>query len=198
MQVNLLETLLHAMTNLILGHLRVAPQRKGDVLEDVHRVEQRAFLKRHSKMLAKIVQRFRFETAEILAHHEDVTVVGLHEADHVFQRDAFPLTGSADDHQRLAFRDIDRQIVEHRLAAERLVDVLEGDDCVIAVRIHGYLVAGLLGCWVAGNRATQKPSNQATYKSSLVRKKSVSKIVNDALTTACVVERPTPSAPPAV
>src|SRR2546428_6104023 len=123
--MHLLEALFHTSANLIFSHLRMPSKRKRDVLEDVHRVEERSLLKCHSKVTAKAIQLLRFEAAEIFAEDIDVSVVGLHQADHVFERDALSLTGSADDHQRLALLHIDRHIAQNRLAAKALVDVLE-------------------------------------------------------------------------
>src|SRR6266852_7943029 len=167
--MDLLETLLDPGVNFVFRHLRVPPKRKGDVLEDIHRIEQRTLLKCHTKMLTKIVEVFGLHAAQVLAQDVDVSIVWLHQSDHVLEGDALSLAGTADDHQRFAFLHVDGEIVQHRLSAERFVDVLERDDCAVLIHCINF-----------------------------VKKKSVSKMISEALTTACVVERPTPSAPPEV
>src|SRR5204863_7940097 len=48
------QALLHAGADLVFPHLRAAAQRKGDVLEDAHRVEQRALLEGHAETPAEL------------------------------------------------------------------------------------------------------------------------------------------------
>ena len=76
----------------------MAAKRESDVLKDIHRVEQCAFLERHAEMTAKLVQLSGAHAAKIGTHDIDVTTIRLHQADDVLERDAFSLSRAADDH----------------------------------------------------------------------------------------------------
>ena len=76
-QMHQVEAFVDALADLLLGDLRMAPQRKGDVLEDRHRVEQRAFLKRHPEPAAEAIQIHRLHRADVLAVDDDVSAVRL-------------------------------------------------------------------------------------------------------------------------
>ncbi len=89
--MDLLETLLDACANLVFSHLRMTAERKGDVLENAHRVKQRPFLKCHAEVASKFVQLASLQAAEIAAEHIHVAAVGLHQADDVLERDALAL-----------------------------------------------------------------------------------------------------------
>ena len=128
-----------------------------------------AFLERHPETLAEAIELDRSHAAEVLAVDDDVTSVGLQQADDVLERHAFARSGAADDHDRLASLDVDREVAQHLPPSERLRQVLQRDGRIV---LHQ-------------NR-------------TFVRKKSDSRMMSDALTTASVVERPTPSAPPLV
>src|SRR6266849_11124233 len=106
--MDLLEAFLDSGADLFLGHVGVSSKRKGDVLENIHRVEQRSLLKRHPEMLPKTIQLFRFQAAEIFAQDKDVSFVGFHQADHAVERDARSLPGDSDDNPRFALLDLYR------------------------------------------------------------------------------------------
>src|SRR3954447_4790074 len=55
-QVHQLQPLAHRARDLVVAHLRMLAQRKGDVLEDGHRIEQRAALEQHPELLPDAVQ----------------------------------------------------------------------------------------------------------------------------------------------
>src|SRR6185503_7841058 len=96
-QMDLLEALLDARADLRLRHLRVPPQREGDVLEDRHRVEERPFLEGHAEVAAIAVQLLLRHRANVLTGDDDVSTVGPQQADDVLERDALPLSRAADD-----------------------------------------------------------------------------------------------------
>src|SRR5205823_1093048 len=161
------------------GEFGMPPQREGDVLKDVHRVEERPFLKRHPELAAEAVQLHRLHVTDVLTIDNDVSAVRLHQSDDVLERHALADARSAHDHQRLAAIDVDRHVVEHFSPAERFVDVLERDHRGVVCSVHW--MVWLLGCWVAellgpAHPATQQPSNSATFQNnSFVKKKSVNK-----------------------
>ena len=180
--MHLIEALLHAGGDLLLGHVGMAAQREGDVLEHRHRIEQRPFLKGHAEAAAEPVEVDRPHAAEVLPLDVHVTAVRLHQSDDVLEGDALAGAGAADDDHRLAGLHVDGQVAQHRLAVERLRDLLQRDGGVFARHLRDRL-----------------RSNRVCHQNRiLVRKKSVSRMISDALTTALVVERPTPSAPPVV
>ena len=119
-EVDLVEAFLDAPANLFFRHLRVAAQGKGDVLENRHRVEQRTFLERHPETLSKAIEHDRLHAAEVLAVDKHVTCIGQQQADDVLQRHALAGSGTTDDDDGLALFDVDRQVAQHLLAAERL------------------------------------------------------------------------------
>jgi hypothetical protein len=153
-----------------------APQRKGDVVENGHRVEERAFLERHPELLADLGALAVGKGPEVTAVHENPAGVRSDQPDQVLQENALAGAGRPDDDERLAFGDRQVDAVEHRLPVERLAEVLDPD----------------LGV------AARRGSSVGHQNSSFVRKKSARRIERLPPTTARVVERPTPSAPPSV
>ena len=61
------------------------------------------------------------------AVHLNLTRVGLEQTHDVLQRDALAGTRVADDDQRLAVLDLERESLEDGLVPEALVDVAKGD-----------------------------------------------------------------------
>src|SRR5262249_34978558 len=127
--------------------------------------------------LAQVVLLDGIECPEILPVHEDLAGVGLDETDQVLEQDALAGARRAHDDQRLARSHREVDAVQDRLVVERLVQTF---DAQLGLRAAGSLVP------------------PAAQNRSLVRKKSDRRIARLPATTACVVERPTPSAPPSV
>ena len=98
--------------------------------------------------------------------------IGLQEPDDVFQEDALPDPRLPDEDERLTFDDGQVEPGEHGLRPEALRDLR---------KLH------------RGRGALRRAQN-----STFVRKKSAMRIAREPMTTAFVVERPTPSAPPVV
>src|SRR5258706_863291 len=95
-EVDEAEHLDDARLDLCLAHLRVLAEREGDVLEDRHRVEERAALEEHSDLLAHAPHLLFREVGDVLAVHEDAPLVRVVEAVHLPERYGFPLARSAE------------------------------------------------------------------------------------------------------
>ena len=119
---------LHRTRDLFLGHLRVLAQRKGDVLEDGHRVEERAALEQHPELLAHAVQLFFGMIGDVFVFDDDAAGVGRFQSEHVPQRDRLAAARSAEDDQHFAAIDLEIGAAQHLLRAVRLVDVAELDE----------------------------------------------------------------------
>src|SRR5664280_307567 len=168
-QAHELEALRHAIGDLLLRLLRVARERKGDVLAHAHRVEERAFLERHSELPPKAVAVLGRHLPQIFPVDLDGTRIGFQEPDDVFQEDALPDPRLPDEDERLAPRDGQVEPGEHGFRPEALRDLRE---------LHG-------------RRRVPGGAQNSTF----VRKKSAMRMEREPMTTAFVVERPTPSAP---
>jgi hypothetical protein len=62
-----LQHLRHALGDFGAGHARFLDQRKSDIVKDGHRVEQRAGLKQHPKLLPHPIQTARTEPGYVIA-----------------------------------------------------------------------------------------------------------------------------------
>src|SRR5688572_25088699 len=124
--MHLIEAFRHALPDLLLGELTLAPQREGHVLENRHRVEKSAFLKRHPETTAEPVQVDGAHATEVLAFDDHMSAIGLKQSDDVFERDAFAGSRAANDHDRLAALDLEGQIAQNGPSAEGLAHVLKG------------------------------------------------------------------------
>ena len=95
-------------------------QRARDVLERRHVGEQREVLERHAD-----VARLGADADDRAAVDLDVAGIGLVHAGDQAQQDRLAGAGSAEDHDRLAALDAERDALEHRLLAESLGDLVE-------------------------------------------------------------------------
>ena len=181
--------LAHAGRDLLLGPARVLAQREGDVLEDRHRVEERATLEEHADLLAHRHELLLGKPRDLHAVHPDLSRVGLLEAVHVPERDGLPGPGASQDHEDLSAPDGEVDLVEDAARAVRLENALEFDDGA---------PRGPVGPHEPHDRrlADRHLSPSGSTRKSFVRKKSDMRTTIDATTTAIVVARPTPSAPP--
>src|ERR1017187_7625136 len=170
-QAHELKALSHPIGDLLFRLLRVPREGKRDVLAHAHRVEERAFLKRHAELASQDVALARRHRPEVLAVDLDRARIGLQEANDVLQENALADPRLSDEGERLAFLDLEIQTYEDLLFAEALRHALEPD---------------------RGGRGG------GAQNSTFVRKKSAMRIVSEPMTTAVVVDRPTPSAPPVV
>ena len=133
-----------------------------DVLEDVHRVEQRAVLEDVADAGAELGQLLPLELAHLLAVHDDGAAVRPDEADDVLEQHALAGARWAQQRHRLALAHLEVDPVQHHLLAEALVDVDELDH------------------WLSRSRVSTVSSTR---------------ISTELVTTAVVVDLPTPSAP---
>ena len=183
------EHLRDAGRDLLLRPGRVLAQREGDVLEDRHRVEEGAALEEHADLLAHGDELLLGKLGDLHAVHPDLAVVGLLEAVHVPERDGLARAGSAEDHEHLAAHHLEVHVVEHALLAVGLGDVLELDD-------RSARGVGRPDEAHDGGLAERHWNPSGRTRKSFVRKKSDMRTAIEATTTAIVVARPTPSAPP--
>src|SRR6266542_2382274 len=180
LQVHDLQALVNAVPHLSRRPPRAA-QWKGDVVEDRHGIEEGSLLERHAEFLANVVALDVRECPEVFPGDVDLARVRLDQSDQVLEQHALPGAGRPHDHQRLPTGHGEREPVQNRLLAEGLVEVWGAQAGPV-----------LVGSAVAG------PSFFHPQYSSFVRKKSVTRMARLPETTARVVERPTPSAPPVV
>src|SRR6185295_13129965 len=163
---------------LLLAHLReVLAQRVLDVLSHRDAVEERRGLEDHRDPAADGEELLLPVPGEVVPVEDDPAAVGVHEPDEALEKHALSRSGPADDREGLAPAHVQRQVVEHDLGAEGLVQALEADQ-------------RLVGRWRGGG------SGHVMVRRSLVRKKSASKTATEATATVWVVARPTPSVPP--
>src|ERR1035437_6843948 len=120
-----IEALRHAIGDLLLRLLRVARERKGDVLSHAPRVEERAFLERHCELPPQAVAVLGRHLPQVFTVDLDGARIGLQEPDDVFQEDAFPDPRLPDEDERLAPRDGQVEPGEHRFRPEALRDFRE-------------------------------------------------------------------------
>jgi len=126
-EVNLLETLCDTLGDLTLSHLRVPAERKRNILEHIHRVEQRSFLKAHPEILPEFVELQAPHAAHVLHPDGDVAAIRLHETDDVFEHHALSSTRASNDHDRLSLRDFQRKAGQDLLRSKSLVHISQGD-----------------------------------------------------------------------
>ena len=146
--------------DLVLALVRVLAQREADVVEQVHRAEQRAVLEQDAELLAHLEQVVVGHVRHRLAVDEHVAVVGVEQPDHVL--DAHGLAGArrAEDHRDLPLGDAHVQAAQDLVAAERLVHLDELDGVrhagrALRARVPLVLVVGAAArrAWPARSRA---------------------------------------------
>src|SRR3984893_9575230 len=96
-QADLHQVLHHDLAHLTFGLVRVLAQRKCNIVEKVHRREQRAVLEQHADTSAEREQLKLVELGHVLAVHEHVAAVGRKQTHDVPERHA--LSRSRRSHQ---------------------------------------------------------------------------------------------------
>ena len=166
-----LAELLHGdVARLGAGHVAALDQAEGDILPDGQGVEQCCPLEQHAETLKILVTRRALEADHLFACHLDRAGFGLEDAEHAFQHHRLAGAGAADHHQRMALGHRQVDTVQHMLGSEALLDAVEND---------------------MSNRHRAHSEN-----SSEVRTKFAARMRMAEETTALVVARPTPAAPP--
>jgi hypothetical protein len=139
--------LAHDVGDLSLTLLGVLAEREGDVVEEVHRREERAVLEEHADAFTQTQQLLLVEGGHVHAVDPDLALIRRQQADDVTQGDALARAGRAHEHGDLALGDAHGDAIEHLEIAERLVDVLQLDDrlqtpCLRRLRVGPRLVRG--------------------------------------------------------
>ena len=108
------------LADLLLGLLRVLSQREGDVVEHVHRAEQRAVLEEDAELAPDPVEVLLAHPHGLLAVDPDLAGVGAQQTDDVLEEDRLAGTGRAHDRGDLAPGDVEGDVLEHGVGAEAL------------------------------------------------------------------------------
>jgi hypothetical protein len=118
------------VADLVLGLVRVLAQREGDVVEQVHRSEQRAVLEEDPESLAHPEEVVVGHVGDRLAVDEHVALVGIEQADHVLDAHRLARARGPEDHRDPILGQAHVQAPEDAVAPEGLVDVDELDGVV--------------------------------------------------------------------
>jgi hypothetical protein len=110
-----------------LGLLRVLAQREGDVVEEVHRAEQRAVLEEDAEEFAGFVELVLTAAHQVDTIDDDAAGVRFQQADQTFQEHGFPGAGRTEHDAHLAGRESQRDVLPDSLLPERLREVLDDD-----------------------------------------------------------------------
>src|SRR5205807_9521158 len=94
--------------------------RKSDVFLHRHRVKKRAALKKDAYLESDRRQLPLAEADDVFAVDPDLAGIGLHQSDEMFQEHALATAAPANDHQRLAPRDLQIDAAKNFLLSERL------------------------------------------------------------------------------
>jgi hypothetical protein len=161
-EADLGEPAMDDLHDLVLALVGVLAQRKGDVVQEVHRAEERAILEQDAELLAHLEQLVVGHVRDRLAVDEDVALIGIQQADHVLDAHRLPGARGPEDHRDLPLGDAHVQAAQDLVAAEGLVDVDElhgvgdaagplgaGVPAELVVRaslfVHGHPPIGALG-----------------------------------------------------
>src|SRR6185369_5262501 len=102
-------------------------QRKGEVVEDAHRIQQRAALKHHTELGPHGVQGALGQARDFRAVDDDAAALRMHQATDEAQYRALPRTAATQDDGDLAARNNARESVEHDPGTEGHVDTGKGN-----------------------------------------------------------------------
>jgi len=107
----------------------VLAQREGDVVEDVHRVEQRAALEQHGDAPAGRVELGLAELREVGAVEDHASGLRLLEPVELAQGDALAAPRAAEDHQAFPLEDVEVEVVENGAVAIPLGQAADLVEC---------------------------------------------------------------------
>jgi hypothetical protein len=91
------QALSHPFGNFLLAHAGVTAQGESNVVEHVHGVKERPLLEGHAELPADGQAPLGFGAGEVLAVHDNVPAVRLHQTNEMLQKHAFPGPGTAHD-----------------------------------------------------------------------------------------------------
>jgi hypothetical protein len=126
-EADLTQALQRDLGDLVLALVGVLAQREGDVVEHRHRPEEGPVLEEHAELAAHPEQLVVGHRRHRLAVDEDVTLVGIEQADHVLDADALPGARRAEDHGDLALGQAEIEAAQDPIVPEGLVDFDELD-----------------------------------------------------------------------
>src|SRR5882672_6460197 len=159
--------------------LGVFSKRKSNVFPHGHRAKQGSALERHADFPSYFVHLRRGGFGEVLAFDQNLTGAGFFQANQSAKKCAFPGPRTAKDHQGFAAHDVEADAVQNLS--------LSVTDAQVPQRNHGF---------DRGSRKYLSCSHQLPAKKNrTVKNKSTTTTRKMDLTTACVVDRPTCSAP---
>ena len=107
--------------------LRVLAKREGDVVVDVHRSEESPVLEQHAELAADLVELFLAQGGDVLVVDPDLAVIGLEQSDQVLQEHRFTRSRRAQHQGDLALGDVEGDVFEDGLGAERLRELADAD-----------------------------------------------------------------------
>ena len=120
-QVNSLEAEIHPFQFLFKAPFRKEIHREHDVLLHGCKVEQGAFLEKHSHFLAEEFPFREFHLGEIPFSVKNLSPVRLIQAHKVFQQHGLSASAGSDDKGALSRAELDIDVFQYRLAVEFLV-----------------------------------------------------------------------------
>ena len=113
-----------------LGFFRLIffAQAEGNVVGDVHRIEERAFLEYETHLLAKLEQVFLAHLGNVVAHHGDAAFVGMDQAGGHFHEHGFAGVGLAEQHFGFAGLHVEGDVAQDFGAFGAEIDVAERNE----------------------------------------------------------------------
>src|SRR6476620_10661284 len=176
-------------------------QREGDVVDQVHRAEERAVLEEDAELLAHVEEVIVGHAGDGLAVDEDVALVGTEQPDHVLDADGLPGARRPQDHRDLVLRDAHVEPAQDLVATEGLVDVDELDGVrrtARALRPGVPLVLVFLMMGVRGHPRPQPPMGAREFapQNSCVPSMPMMSTITMLTTIDFAVAVPTPTGPP--
>jgi hypothetical protein len=124
---------------------------EGDVLGDVHGVEEGAVLEEDAEFAADGAEFAFLEVRDFGAIDDDGALIGLEEADEVFEEDAFTAAAGADEDGALATGDIEVDAAKDVLMSEGFLEAVDFEEVPVG-RLLGGVGGRALG--LAGRRLT--------------------------------------------
>ena len=115
---------------------------EGDVLGDVHGIEEGAVLEEDAEFAADGAELAFFHVRDIGAVDGDGALIGLEEADEMFEEDAFSTATGADEDGALAAGDSEVDALEDVLVSEGFMDVVDLEEVTVGGRVAGLGVSG--------------------------------------------------------
>ena len=109
--------------DLLPGERSLLLQGKSDVLEHRQGVEERRVLEEHAELFPDPIQTGAPQAGDVCTVNDHLAAVGRLETDQLLEEDTLPLAAGADDGGDQPPGDLQREVVEHALGAERFADV---------------------------------------------------------------------------